>query len=174
MPGGLLRISAFTSRQLQKTILGMKQLDKDTARELRKQTRQMIAPEWQKAVRENASTRLEHRVLAKTARVSVSSQNVTLKSASLSRKLSGGLVPSRDFPGVEFGGTPKKTTYTATSTKGRKFKVTRNTRAQLRPRRRSGYAVFPAAADVIPRLASLWIQTVMRTLHETIEDSTSG
>ena len=33
----------------------------------------------------------------------------------------------------------------------------------------TGYVVYPAAAEAIPRIASLWVQTAVRTLHELVE-----
>jgi len=165
-----MRISVFNSRELQGVILAMKSFDREVAKEIRQHTKAMIAPEWTQAVTERAATRLEHRVLAKTARVAVSNQNVTLKSAGVGRKLSGGLLPSQSWHAVEFGGDRTATrTYEARSRKGKNFRVTRRTQAQLRPRNKTGYVVYPAAAEIIPRLASLWTQTVVRTFHEIIE-----
>jgi hypothetical protein len=40
--------------------------------------------------------------------------------------------------------------------------VTRNTHAQFRGPRRKGYVFYPAAQEMIPRLASLWVQTVVK------------
>jgi hypothetical protein len=164
-----MRISIFASKELQAVAGAMRVLDRETKKAIRKQTKDMIAPEWQRAVAENVTTRLEARVLERTARVRVSDQNVTLSSASVGRSLSGGLKPSESFAAVEFGADDEKVTYTATSRRGRSFQVTRNTRGQLRNRNRKGYVVYPAAADIIPRLASLWVQTVMRGTYDALE-----
>lgn len=165
-----MRISVYSSKELQAIILAMKVLDRDTKKQIRQQTKRIIAPEWSKAVAENASTRLESRVLVQTARVRVSDQNVTLTSATIGRKLSGGLLPSTQYHVAEFGADrEQKRTYEATSKKGTRYKVTRRTTRQLRPRKSSGYVVYPAAATIIPRLASLWTQTVVRGIHEAFE-----
>lgn len=165
-----MRISVFGSRELQTVILGLKNQDRDARKEIRQRTKAMAQPEWQKAVAEQASTRLENRVLAATARVTVSDQNVQLQSARIGRKLSGGLLPTKSYAAVEFGGDRAATnTYEARSRLGKRYQVTRRTRAQLRPSNRTGYAVYPAAARMIPRLAALWVQTYVRTLHEKLE-----
>lgn len=164
-----MRISIFASKELQAVAGAMRSLDRETKKRIRQETKDMAAKEWAREVAETASTRLEHRVLVKTARVRVSDQNVSLSSASIGRSLSGGLKPSESFAAVEFGADQKKVTYTARSRRGRSFRVTRNTRGQLRPRNSKGYVVYPAAANIIPRIASLWVQTVMRTTYEALE-----
>lgn len=165
-----MRISVLNSRELQGTILLLKRVDKDIAREIRKRSKDVIAPEWSRAVAENVTRRVEGRVLADTARVAVSNQNVTLKSASVGRKLSGGLDIKKQWQVIEFGGRSNdKRTYDATSQKGRRYQVTRNTTRQLRQSNRKGYVVYPAAARIIPRIASLWVQTTVRTFMETLE-----
>lgn len=169
-----MQISIFSSKELQAVLLAMRSLDKELAKELRKRTKDVVGPEWTKAVRENAQTRLEQRVLADTARVAVSNQNVMLKSASVGRKLPGGLLPKETAYAVEFGADRflpgQGRTYQSTSVRGKRFTVNnRNTVGQLRPRKKKGYVVYPAAAEVIPRLASLWVQTVMRGVYEAFE-----
>lgn len=164
-----MRISIFASKELQAVVGALRNLDRETKKTIRKETKNMTAKAWEQAVAEQASTRLESRVLVRTARVRVSDQNVTLSSASIGRSLTGGLKPSESFAAVEFGAADQKVTYTATSRRGRSFQVTRNTRGQLRPRNNKGYVVYPAAAQVIPRIASLWVQTVMRGTYEALE-----
>lgn len=160
----------LNSDELQGTILLLKRVDREIAREIRKQSKDVIAPIWTRAVSENVTRRVEARVLADTARVAVSNQNVTLKAAAVGRKLSGGLDIKSQWPVIEFGGNDGKArSYDARSRTGRAYTVTRNTRAQLRPRNKKGYVGYPAAAQIIPRIASLWVQTTVRTFMETIE-----
>jgi hypothetical protein len=47
-----------------------------------------------------------------------------------------------------------------------------HTYRQFGTRVSKGKVVFPAAAQVIPRIAALWIQTVIRTTYEQIEKVT--
>jgi hypothetical protein len=165
-----LGIDVGQSRELQAAILGLRRAEKDVQKNVRKYTQALLLPEWKKGLAERAETRVEHRVLVDTARVRMSNQNVRLSSATVGRKLSGGLLPKTGFGPFEFGGDrAEKTTYEATSKKGRRFKVTRRTRTQLRPHRRVGYVVLPTARDLIPRFAALWVQTTVRTFRDAIE-----
>jgi hypothetical protein len=165
-----MRISVFESKELQALLLALRGFDKNLKKNIRAATKREAQPIWQQEVRERAETKLEQRVLAQSARVQVSDQNVTLRAAHIGRPLSGGLDPKTQWPAVEFGADTKaKRTYTATSSRGKRYNVTRRTSAQLRPRRASGRVVFPAAASAIPRLAALWVQTAVRQLHDSLE-----
>jgi hypothetical protein len=164
--GSLFRIDAKASREFQAILFAIKSTDRDVRAAIRKHTKAISTKEWQQAMREQASTRLESRVLAATARVAVSDQNIRLSAATVGRPLSGGLKPSDDYAGVEFGAGPRRTSYQSTSRRGNRYTATRNTRAQLRPRNRKGYVFFPAVVRMVPRIASLWAQTVVRTLME--------
>jgi len=164
------RISVFNSKELQGTILAMKGMDRELAKQIRRVTKQIVQPVWQRAVAERAKTRLESLVLGSTARAAVSDQNVSLQSATIGRSLSGGLKPSASWHAVEFGADRDVyETYTTTSSRGKRYDVRRRTRRQLVTRKKTGYVVFPAVAEIIPRIASLWVQTTVRTFHEQLE-----
>lgn len=168
-----MRISVYTSNELQGLILRLKATDRETRKRIRQVTKAAAGPIWQQSLAEHVSTRLEAAVLVKTGRVRVSDQNVTLSAATIGRKLSGGLDPKQEYHEVEFGAVDREAyrRYEATSSRGRPYTVNRRTKRQLRARNRKGYVVYPAAAEAIPRLASLWVQTTVRTLHEQIEGS---
>lgn len=168
-----MRISVWETTELRALLLALRGFPRELKKEIRQRTKAIGQPEWQQAVAERAERVTEQRVLASTARVQVSDQNITLRSAAIGRPLSHGLRPSEGYAGVEFGGDREaKATYTAKSKNGKSFTVTRRTQRQMRPRNKSGYVVFPAAAEIIPRLAALWVQTAVRTFHETIEKGT--
>ena len=166
-----MRISVFASKELAGTILLLKGMDRELAKQTRRAIKTVTQDEWQEAVRGGVASRLETRVLSDTARVAVSDQNVTLKSAAIGRSLAGGDTPSELMHSTEFGADQSATSsYTARSNKGTSFKVTnRHTRRQFRPRNLKGYVVYPAAARIIPRIASLFVQTAVRTFYEQIE-----
>lgn len=165
-----LRISVWNSKELQAALSALNVLDRDTLGHIRRETKAMAQSEWKEAVAATADTRLEQRVLASTARATASNQNVTLKSAHIGRSLSGGAKPSEIYHAVEFGASQSKVeTYQRRSKNGGTHQVKRHTTRQLRPRNRKGYAVYPAAAQIIPRLASLWVQTITRGIHEAFE-----
>jgi len=170
----LLKVSAHSSRELQAVIVALKGADKELRRRIRQETKPMAQTAWQQAVAEHASgsnlPRVSALVLARTARVAVSDQNVTLKSAGIGQALSGGLLPRRDWAAIEFGVANREEArgYEARRN-GRSFHVKRRTRRQLPPRRRNGHVVYPAASEIIPRMLALWAQTAARTLHEAFE-----
>lgn len=167
---GSLRISVFASRELQALVARLKETDRETRKAIRQVTKAEATPIWAESVASNVTTRLESVVLGNTARVRVSDQNVTLSSATVGRRLRGGLNPKTDAKALEFGALDREQTSTYKATRGGKtFTVTRHARRQLRQRNRQGYVVYAAAAEAIPRLASLWAQTAVRTLHELIE-----
>lgn len=161
----MLRIDVQSSRELQALILSIRQANKDIQKEIRQRTKTMVEVEWKKALAQEAMTRFEHRVLVDTARVAVSNQNVKLKSGGLAKKLSGG-GRVRELAGqAEFGAG---LSYSMTrSRKGKEYK--RRSGDQFRPPKSNGYVVYPAAARIIPRLASLWTQTAIRTFLDAFD-----
>jgi hypothetical protein len=157
-----LRISVFNSKELQGTIVALKRLDKELAKQIRRAVKALGQPEWQQALAKEADTERQTVVLVRTARVAVSNQNVTLSSATVGRSLQGGAKPSDIAHSDEFGAD-------------RDFRRgKRHTRRQFKPRNRKGYVVYPAAASFIPRMASLFVATTVRTAHEAFERKTGG
>ncbi|TFC94574.1 hypothetical protein E3T28_14830 [Cryobacterium sinapicolor] len=166
----MIRLDVYNSRELQATILSIRRAPKEIQAQIRKHTKAMAAPEYRKAMAESAETRLEHRVLVQTGTVAVSNQNIKLSSGASTRALSGGLKPSENAAAIEFGTKRDLVrTYDRRSRKGGTHKVTRHTRQQLRPLNRKGYVFYPAVTSLIPRIASLWVQTTVRTFHEALE-----
>ena len=159
-----MRIDVQGSRALQDVILALKSSDAETRRAIRTFTKARIVKPWLDSVLNEADTKMERRVIAGTATIAVSDQNIRIQSAAKGRRLKGGFEPKRDYAGVEFGALHKKVTYTR---KG--HRVTRNTTAQFRGRRTQGYVFYPAAREMIPRLARLWVQTVVKTYADIFE-----
>lgn len=159
-----MRIDVRGSAELRDVVLAINQSDREIQRAIRTFTKAEITRPWLEAISDQASTPLERRVIANTATVAVSNQNIRIQSAAKGRKLSGGLQPKTDYAPVEFGAAPRKQTYTR---KGHKVK--RNTTAQFRRPNRNGYVFYPAASRMIPRLASLWVQTVVKTYGDIFD-----
>jgi hypothetical protein len=163
-------ISIFTSKELQVTVGLLKSIDKDLSREIRRAVKSISTPEWTQEVQANVRFPIHQRVLASNSSVTVGNDNVRLRSGNSTRRLSGGASPSQLARAAEFGADRNSlTTYIRTSPKGNRHKVTRHASRQLPTRSRSGWAVYPAAAEITPRIASLYAQTTLRTFAETIE-----
>lgn len=145
----MLRVSAYSSRELLMVLRGLRNLDKDTRRHTRRGLTSMARDAWQQAVTARATRKVERLVLADTARVRVSDQNVRLTSATVGRALRGGLKPSLDWHPVEFGSGPQSPQFKA-------------------PNRR-GYVVYPAIAEMAPRILAMYVQTFVRAINEALE-----
>lgn len=167
-----MRISVFGSAELQSVILAMRGMDRELAKQLRKATKQSTLPIWQESVRGNVITRQEDRVLASTATVLVRDENVMLKAGASTKRLSGGATVASITHSVEFGADRSYVGTVKGRNGGQPYK--RHTRAQFRPRNIKGNAVYPAAADAIPRIAALWVATTVRTFHEVLEQKNGG
>lgn len=150
------RVSALGNAELRATILALKSVDRTIQADIRAQTRQIAGREWEQALARRARTEQQTRMLVTTARVKPSNQNVLVTSASSKRKvLSGGATPYRMGKAFEFG--PKKY--------GKKT-------PGAPARNRRGYVFMPAAAEMIPRLLSLWSQTTFRVIARSLEGDT--
>lgn len=166
----LLKIDAKSSRELRDLITTLAVIDKPIAAAARAQSRMVIQPEWQKGLREHSNTRMEVRAIAATGRAAVSDRNVLLEAGGIKGNFSGGFDPRQSIKAVEFGADrAAKKTYSRKSKNGGKHQVTRRTKAQFRLPRRGGYVAYPTAANLIPRIARLWIQTSVREIHEQLE-----
>ncbi len=166
----VMRIPVGASRELQALLLALRGARTDVNRQVRQHSREVIGPVYKRELAERVTSRVETRVIYDSARASVSNQNVRLTAATSKRKLSGGLVPARDFSAVEFGMNSGKTVdVTATSTRGKRYSYTRSMGSRFRPNRRGGYVFYPSIANIAPRIISLWIQTAVRTLGDAID-----
>lgn len=161
-----MRISVFESRELRAAIVTMKGLDRDIAGAVRKHVRAAVLPIWRTELAQHTTTRLENRVLVDSARVTVTDKQVTLKSGALAKRLSGGGLIYQLAPATEFGADQAKRK-PVTNASGTTFK--RRTGTAFKRRKRAGYVAWPAVADSVPRIAAVWVGTVMRQVHETFE-----
>lgn len=169
-----VRIDVLNSRELQAVLLAVRGADRAIQANIRKHTKEIAEPEWRQALAEHAPDRLSHRALVATGRLAASNQNIRLSSATVGRSLAGGLSPKTEYAAVEFGANrSKRTTYQATRN-GHTYTVReRRTTQQLLRRNPKGYTFHPAIAQMVPRVAALWVQTVVRTMAEAFEGKQS-
>lgn len=139
----------------------------ETKRQIGAATKRAALPIWTEETSERAATRLQQRVLVDSARVGVEATNLTLRSGGVG-KLSSGTPVSDLAIAAEFGMSPGALINTR-SRKGTQYR--RKAGATFAGRTKAGKVVYPAAAAAIARVASLWIQTAHRTLHEAEEKS---
>jgi hypothetical protein len=164
----VVRLDVFKSPELLATIYALRAIDTTLQKKVREYTKAVASPEWKKALARRADTRLEHRVIVDTAVVSVSNQNVRIQSAGKGRPLSGGLNPKTDYPAVEFGMNAKGVRYQRKSKRGGTHIVRRVIGTQFPARRREG-PFWQSAREMVPRMASLWVQTTVKTIGYALE-----
>lgn len=165
-----LSIDARSAKDIQAVILALDIAHNDVAKTVRRYSQSIIAPEFKKAVTEHATTPQEFRVIAGTAGAQVSDRGVVLRAAMGAKKLSGGLVYD-EARGIEFGGHQARTQNYKSRRGSKTFQVKgRHTQRQFRPINSEGYVFYPAARVMIPRVRSLWVQTVLRMFRDAFEE----
>jgi hypothetical protein len=125
---------------------------------------------WRQAVAARATSKMDRLVLVKGARIQPGNPARAV-AASSRRALADGLVPDTDARAWEFGTTQPEhqDTYTRRTRGGASAKVTRHVKRQLPRATNRGRVVYPAWADTAPRLVALWVQTIVRIIHESID-----
>jgi hypothetical protein len=164
MVNGSGSISVLVSKELTTLLQALRGFDAEQRKQIRAATKGAADPIWRDEIRGRATSRLQTRALSDTARVAVSDSNVTLKSGSVGRVR--GTPASLLVLPAEYGNAPTRKVST-TSRKGAGY--TRRMGAVNGAPNKRGYVVNPAARESIPRLASLWVQTTVRTINETFE-----
>lgn len=155
--------------ELQAAVLGFRVLPREIQKRIRQNTVGTMSGVWQDEVNTRASTGMDRRVLAVGARIAGGNPPVAI-AANSRRRIGRELTPVENWPAWEFGANrDKTTTYSRRSPKGKVHRVTRHTRRQLPARQANGRVVFPAVREVAPRLASMYVQIVVRTVHDASE-----
>ncbi len=162
---GVGRISLLIDSPLRTVNLAFRGLDAEVRKQVTAHTKRLAQPVFAEETRGHALTRQQQRVLAGTSRVGVSGLSMTLRAGGGGR-LSSGTSTGLLARAVEHGVNPGKQV-TVRNRKGTTFKRTMGTR--FTSNRRSGWTFYPAVKAVIPRMASLIVQTTVRTVHEVRE-----
>ena len=163
-------LSVHDDDALKAVVLAMKAADRDLKRDINKATRDTMNPVWRALTAQHVTRRLDQAVLVKGARIAAGNPPRAVAATS-SRKLGGhGQVPTAWWQAVEFGvGADHRTTYDRRSRKGGRHSVTRNVTANLPQRNRNGRVLYPAFAEIAPRVAALWAQIVVKKYAEASE-----
>lgn len=163
-------VDVFQSRELQLTLAALKVLPSELTKQTRQHTKKLADVEWQRGLQKRAVTPLQRAVLARTAVTSVTATNVAMKSATKG-KLSSGTAAHVLAGGAEFGSHPNAySKYSRRSKNGGSHTVTRRTMRGFGHYRGTGRVVFPTAQDLAPRIASIYVQTLLRTTAEAFDN----
>ena len=156
----VVQLDARRSPSLTAAIQVMTTMPREAAKATRKYSKTVIVPEWKKGLQASAPPgRIFQDRLVKPSTVYVTNRGVRLVAGK------GPLIRQ-----TEFGAAREK--YETYSREGRR--VRRRTQRQFWNYRDRGHVVYPTASDMIPRIAALWIQTIYRTVAETIERHIRG
>lgn len=166
----VIQPSAHALPELRAVALAVKAAPREVRSQINKATRLDGNVIWREEVARAAVTKLDRRVLVKGARIKAGNPPIAYAATSR-RPLSGGLIPEKDYAGIEFGSRRRTatTTYQRKYKGGKAHKVTRRTRAQLpgKPARGTGRVIYKAWYKSGPRIVSLWTQTVFRIIYES-------
>lgn len=164
-----MRIDVFKSPEMMATILAIRSLDKTIQKQVRTHVKALTTPEFKKELAERADSRIEHRVLVDSAVVSVSNQNIRLQSAGKGRRLSGGLNPKADYAPVEFGHGGGRAKYDRRNRTRPGTHTVSRAITQFKKPNQKGYVFYPAVRAFVPRAASLYVQTTVKTIARALE-----
>ncbi len=147
--------------ELRAAVRALRAAPRDLRNQINRAMRATMSAPWQQAVRESADTdAMAQRLIVKGALIRPGNPP-TLIAGNSTRTISkrgGGLTPSGHWYLAEYGADRA-----ATSTYDRRgAPVTRRTNTGWKTRYRRGRVLAPAIAQIGPRLASLFVQTIVR------------
>lgn len=152
------------SRELQATILALRQAERGIRLGINKTARGRISPLWKAEINARARTSIQREVIASGARATASDRGVTLYAATKSRPLSGGLVPSIEWAGAEFGARSRVVEVTQRSRGGTRYTRPLTINRQFPGRQQDGMVAFDAASETGTKLVALWVHDVVAEL----------
>lgn len=157
----MLQLDVGRSRTLTALVQVMATIPRELAKQTRAQTKAVIVPEWRKLLAEKApASPIFHKRLVAPATVYVSDRGAKLIAGA------NGKFPRE----TEFGAYRED--YATYQTK--RGSVTRRTQRQFWHYVKTGWVVYPALAEFIPRAWALYAQTAYRTVAESIEGAGRG
>lgn len=172
----MLDVLDTAQREIRAVVLAFKAADREIKRDVNRRTRETMNPEWRALINERAAaahSQLVGKLLTPGAKITAG--NPPRAVAATSTRPIGRtrrLRPATDYALAEFGAANReaKSTYQRRNRKTPgTHKVTRHTMRGLPPRAARGRVVYPAFAQLAPRMVSLWVQTVVRAYHEAAE-----
>lgn len=131
--------------------------------------RSIIVPAWTEELRKRGRAQ-QKRLIIPGAYASAGFSGFTAVAGVSGERLSGGGVASELARPFEFGTSrPSKTTYTTTSPRGKRYRVSRVTTNQIPARASKGWVAYPAGSALIKRAVPLWVQLVVKVLADAAE-----
>lgn len=185
MGKAFIGIDARGSDVLKATLLSVHVSPKAIQQNIKQYTSLNLRPAWKERLEAQPHNALQQRLLIDSSQVTTTNTNVNLRSGGVTERLSGGLSTDTvnalsaggnpfSYRVAEFGANSQaqRKEIVSTSKRGKKYIIHgRHTQRQFRnlPPNSKGYVVYPAAREFIPIAASMWVATVVRTLHDAYE-----
>lgn len=158
--------SAKTVQELRAVALGLKLLDKDIKRDISRSIRETLNPIWKQEIESRMVTKMDRKMFA-GARIAPGNPARAMVGTSRRALSKGGLTPAEGVRAYEFGAPTRATHETTYDRAG--ASVTRHTKRQLPKAVKAGRVAYAAWANVGPRMVSLWVQIIVRNIHEKLE-----
>jgi hypothetical protein len=158
-------------REFQAVSLALRLAGKDLRKDINTATRTTLNPVWKSLIEDRASLDIDQKILVPGSRIAAGNPPAAI-AASSSRRLSGGGTPRELAKAREFGAINREQerTYDRRNRKGGgSHKVTRHTQRQLPAATRSGRVVYPAFAELAPRMVSLWMQIAVKKTMDAFD-----
>lgn len=151
--------------------MALRAAPRDLRTQINRNMRAEMSPVWKKEVNVAAFTPFERALITPGARLAAGNPP-TLYAAQSRKKLarrSNPLIPAEHWFLAEYGANRSEfTRYRRTYPGGTPHDVRRRVKTGLPRRKSSGYVLGPALASVGPRLASMFVQTVVRTYMDIL------
>lgn len=158
-----MRLDVAKSPVLAATVRVMATMPTEAAKVVRKYSKSVIVPEYRKHLAERApGERVFHERLVKPSNAIISNNGVKLVAGSNR----AGMFPRE----TDFGAYREEVTeYTRRSPKGVQHIVKRRTQRQFWHFVKGGRVFYPTVENMIPRIGALWVQSIYRTVADSIE-----
>lgn len=156
---------------LRASVLAVKAATRDIRTDINRNMRGTMNPVWRNRVTAGAHGGMEARMLTPGTRIAAGNPPA-LVAASGNRRIGRGLSANRHAAGWEFGASDG--VRSQSSGRGPNKTYTRHVMRHLPARNRKGRVVYPAAAEVLPRIASFWAQSVIRAFMDAVEEGQEG
>lgn len=165
-------LSTRGSDELRAAAIALKGVDRELRSKINRATAQQGNDIWRGEVARKVRRPLDEQILGKGARVA--GGNPPMAVAANSRRAIGKdrrLIPADRWPGYEFGTDNRNdySRYQRKSKNGGTHTVERRTMRHLPPRYRKGRVLWPAFAESAPRVASLWVKVIVKSVMDAAE-----
>lgn len=158
-------------RELRAAALAARAASRDVRNQLYRNVRETMKPVWTSGLEAHMS---QPRDVLLVAGAKVQAGNPPSLVTATTKKKVGGLIANQNWAGFEWGANrAQKHIYERTYKGGKTGRVERAVLAGHPQRRRVGRVISPTVRQILPRIASLWVQTVVRTYMDAIEGQAS-